>query len=56
MSISKSSLLQLKEILEQDYKVHLSMQEVLEIANAFLGYFETLVLIEKKTSSVKKKL
>lgn len=54
--ISQILLRQLKDILEQDYKVHLSMQEVLEIANAILGYFETLAQIEKKTGCVKKKL
>ncbi len=52
--ISQPTLLQLKEILEQDYKVHLSIQEVLEIANAILGYFETLAQIEKKTSYLNK--
>ncbi len=52
--ISQSLLRQLKDILEQDYKVHLSMQEVLEIANAILGYFETLAQIEKKTSCLNK--
>ena len=56
MSISNSLLRQLKDILEQDYKVHLSMQEVMEIANTILGYFETLAQIEQKTSCVKKKL
>ena len=56
MIIERPLLLELKEILERDYKLHLSMQEVLEIATAILGYFETLALIDKKTSSVKKKL
>lgn len=52
--ISQFLLRQLKDILEQDYKVHLSTQEVLEIANAILGYFETLAQIEKKTSYLNK--
>lgn len=54
--ISQSTLLQLKEILELEFKLKLTMQEVAEIASALLGYFETLALIEKKTNSVKKKL
>jgi hypothetical protein len=52
--ISQFLLRQLKDILEQDYKIRLSMQEVTEIASAILGYFETLALIEKKTNCLDK--
>ncbi len=46
--ISQQLLIELKEILEQDYKLKPTMQEVLEIATALLGYFETLIKIEIK--------
>jgi len=50
MSIKKSTLLELKEILEHDYKVRLSMQEVAEIGVTLLRYFETLMEIKSKTN------
>ena len=46
--ISQQLLIELKEILEQDYKLKPTMQEVFEIATALLGYFETLIKIETK--------
>ncbi len=46
--ISQQLLIELKEILEQDYKLKPTMQEVLEIATALLGYVETLIKIETK--------
>ena len=54
--ISQSLLLELKKILEEDFSLNLTMQEVTEIGVALLGYFETLAQIEQKTSCVKKKL
>lgn len=46
--ISQKLLQELKETLEHDYKLKLTMQEVLEIATALLGYVETLMRIESK--------
>jgi len=46
--INQQLLIELKEILDQDYKLKLTMQEVLEIATALLGYVETLLKIEAK--------
>lgn len=54
--ISNKLLIELKEILEQDYKLKPTMQEVLEVATALLGYVETLAQIDQKTNCVKKKL
>ncbi len=48
--ISQQLLIELKEIIEQDYKLKLTMQEVLEIATALLGYVETLIKIESKVN------
>lgn len=56
MTISRSLLLELKEILEQDYKVRLSMQEVLETAIVLLGFVETLAQIDQKTNCKEKTL
>lgn len=50
MSIAKPLLLELKEILESDYKVRLSMQEVTEIGETLLQYFKTLIEIKSKTN------
>jgi len=46
--VDNKLLIELKEILEHDFRVKLTMQEVLEIATALLGYFETLIKIETK--------
>jgi hypothetical protein len=48
--ISQQLLTELKDILEQDYNLKLTMQEVLEIATALLGYVETLMKIESKAN------
>ena len=48
--ISQQLLIELKEIIEQDYKLKLTMQEVLEIATALLRYVETLIKIESKVN------
>ncbi|KKQ95565.1 MAG: hypothetical protein UV74_C0001G0066 [Candidatus Woesebacteria bacterium GW2011_GWB1_43_14] len=48
--ISQKLLQELKEILEHDYKVRLSMQEVAEIGVTLLRYFETLIEIKSKTN------
>ena len=54
MISQKLLLLELKEILEQDYGLKLTMQEVSEVARTLLGFFETLFQIEKKTSYIQK--
>lgn len=48
--ISQSLLLELKKILEEDFHLSLTMQEVTEMGVALLGYFETLIKIESKTN------
>jgi len=48
--INQQLLTELKDILEQDYNLKLTMQEVLEIATALLGYVETLMKIESKVN------
>lgn len=52
--ISQQLLTEIKDILEQDYNLKLTMQEVLEIATALLGYVETLMKIESKVNLVTK--
>ena len=52
--ISQSLLLELKKILEEDFRLNLTMQEVTKMGVALLGYFETLAQIEKKTSCINK--
>lgn len=46
--ISQPLLLELKNILEEDYNLKLTMQEVMEIATVLLGFTETLIKIESK--------
>ena len=48
--ISQQLLTELRDILEHDYGLKLTMQEVLEIATALLGYVETLIKIESKVN------
>jgi len=55
MISQKLLLLELKEILEQDYGLKLTMQEVSEVARTLLGFFETLIQVEQKTSRMRKK-
>lgn len=50
MSINNSTLLELKKILEEDFNLKLTMQEVTEIGMALLAYVETLMKIESKTN------
>lgn len=52
--ISQQLLIELKEILEQDYKLKLTMQEVAEMGTALLAYVETLMKIESKVNLVTK--
>jgi len=44
--ISRNLLLELKQILEEDYQLKLTLQEVTEIAMTLLGFTETLIKIE----------
>lgn len=46
--ISQSLLLELKRILEEDYHLKLTMQEVAERGMALLAFVETLMKIESK--------
>lgn len=46
--ISRNLLLELKQILEEDYQLKLSLQEVTEMAMTLLGFTETLLKIEGK--------
>ena len=41
--ISQKLLLELKQIIEEDYKVKLTMREVLNIATTLVGFAETLM-------------
>jgi len=44
--ISRSLLLELKQILEEDYNLKLTLREVTEIASTLVGFTETLLKIE----------
>jgi len=46
--ISRNLLLELKQILEEDYRLKLTLQEVMEVAMTLLGFTETLLRIEGK--------
>ena len=46
--ISNKLLIELKQILEEDCSLSLTMQEVSEIAVTLLGFIETLIKIEVK--------
>lgn len=46
--ISQPLLLELKKILEQDYGLKLTTQEVMDIATTLIGFIETLLRIEAK--------
>lgn len=46
--ISQQLLLELKQILEEDFNLKLTLQEVMEIGTSLLAYVETLIKIEMK--------
>ncbi|HUW21124.1 MAG TPA: hypothetical protein VMW41_00475 [Candidatus Bathyarchaeia archaeon] len=48
MAISNELLKELKQILEEDYHLKLTLREVTEIGTALLGFFESLLKIEAK--------
>lgn len=46
--VSQELLLELKDIIQEDYGVDLPMQAVSEIGNSLVGYFELLAKIESE--------
>jgi len=44
--ISRQLLLELKQILEEDYKLKLTLQEITEIGTNLLAFIETLLKVE----------
>lgn len=46
--ISQKLLLELKQIIEQDYGITLTMAEVTEVAVTLIGFAETAMKIEAK--------
>jgi len=46
--ISHQLILELKKILEEDYKLKLSLEEVYEIGSSWISFIETLTKIETK--------
>lgn len=49
--VSTKLLLELKEIIEHDYGIKLSMAEVTEVAITLIGFAETAMKIEAKMNS-----
>ncbi len=49
--VSQKLLLELKEIVEQDYGIKLTMAEVTEVAMTPIGFAETAMKIEAKMNS-----
>jgi len=49
--VSQKLLLELRRIIEQDYKVKLTMAEVMEVAMTLVGFAETAMKIKAKTNS-----
>jgi len=46
--ISHQLILELKKILEEDYKLKLSLEEVYEIGSSWISFIKTLIKIETK--------
>jgi hypothetical protein len=46
--ISHAMILKLKNILEEEYKLKLSLEEVYEIGSSWISFIETLIKIETK--------
>lgn len=44
--VSQELLVKLKDIIQEDYGMELPMQEISEIGNNLVGFFETLAKIE----------
>jgi hypothetical protein len=49
--VSQKLLLELKQILKEDYGVDLKLEEVLDIALVLIGFAETAMKIEAKGGS-----
>lgn len=47
--VSQKLLLELKQILKEDYGVELKLEEVLDIALVLIGFAETAMKIEAKS-------
>ncbi len=49
--VSQTLLSELRMILKQDYGVELEAQMLSDFANNLVGFFELLLIIEKKTNT-----
>jgi hypothetical protein len=49
--VSQKLLLELKQILKEDYGVELKLEEVLDVALVLIGFAETAMKIEAKSGS-----
>ena len=52
--MSQKLLLELKQIIEEDYGLKLTLQEVIDVAMTLIGFTETLLKIEAKTGAKNK--
>ncbi|GIW69347.1 MAG: hypothetical protein KatS3mg101_0094 [Patescibacteria group bacterium] len=52
--ISRQLLLELKTILEEDYRLNFTFEEITEIGTALLRFVETLLKVEAKYNNEKK--
>ena len=48
--VSQKLLLELKQIIEEDYGLRLTMEQVMEVATTLIGFAETAMKIEAKAS------
>ena len=46
--ISHQLILELKKILEEDYKLKLSLEEVYEIGSSWISFIELLIKVDQK--------
>jgi len=51
--ISRNLLLELKQILEEEFSLKLTLREVTDVAMSLVGYAETLLIIEAKNENDK---
>ena len=49
--VSQKLLLELRQILKEDYNVDLKLEEVLDVALVLIGFAETAMKIEAKSGS-----
>lgn len=52
--VSQRLLLELRQIIEEDFGLKLTLQEVTDIAVTLIGFIETLLKIEAKTKGKNK--